>query len=85
MLTHRMQILLDEERRRRLERRSQETGTSVGGLIREAIDVAFPGFETDRETAGAALLDAHPMRIGDWSELKDEIVDAYRPGGERPG
>ena len=85
MLTHRMQILLDEDRRRRLERRSQETGTSVGGLIREAIDVAFPGFETDRETAGATLLDAAPMPIADWPELKEEILEGYGPRSERSG
>jgi len=80
-----MQILLDEDRRRRLERRSQETGTSVGGLIREAIDIAFPGFETDRETAGAALLEAPAMPVADWAELKEEIVDGYGPRSDRSG
>jgi hypothetical protein len=77
MLTHRMQILLDEERRRRLERRSQETGTSVGGLIREAIDIAYPGFETDREAAAAKLLAASPIDVTDWDEMKEEVLSMY--------
>ena len=82
MLTHRMQILLDEDRRRRLERRSEETGSSVGALIREAIDIAYPGFETDRQAAAARLLALPPMEVGDWDEMKEEILSMYERGLE---
>jgi hypothetical protein len=69
-LGRRLQVLLDEERMRRLELRSRATGASVGALVREAIDVAFPGPTTDRERAGNALLDAAPMPVSDWEDLK---------------
>lgn len=77
MLTRRTQILLDEDRYDRLERRSSETGASVGALIREAIDVAFPGVPTDRERAADLLLAAPAMPVADWPAMKDELEQAY--------
>jgi hypothetical protein len=79
-LTRRLQVLLDDARYRRLELRSRATGASVGALVREAIDVAFPGVETDRERAGARLLAAEPMPVGDWHEMKREIESMYEGG-----
>jgi hypothetical protein len=76
-LTRRTQILLDDERYHRLEAQAQQTGASVGALIREAIDVAFPGVQTDRERAGQTLLDAEPMPVGDWADLKEDLIDAH--------
>jgi hypothetical protein len=73
MLTRRTQILLDEERHARLERQSAATGTSVGALIREAIDVAFPAAPTDRQQAGSLLLDAAPMPVEDWDRMKVDL------------
>lgn len=72
-LDHRLQVLLDADRLRRLELRSKATGASVGALVRDAIDVAYPGVETDRERAGAALLAAEPMPVDDWPVLKEEL------------
>lgn len=72
-LDNRLQVLLDDERLRRLEERSRATGASVGSLVREAIDVAYPGVRTDRQRAGAALLSAEPIDVRDWNEMKREI------------
>lgn len=72
-LSHRLQVLLDEERLRRLELRARATGASVGALVRDAIDVAYPGVRTDREHAGRALLDAPPMPVGDLPEMKADV------------
>jgi hypothetical protein len=41
MLSERLQILVDPEQRRRLEVEAQRRGTSVGSLIREAVDAHF--------------------------------------------
>lgn len=75
MFTRRTQLLLDEERYGRLERRAAEAGTSVASLIREAIDVAFPEVVTDRERAGDAILSAEPMPVDDWPVMKQEIAE----------
>lgn len=79
MLTRRTQILLDEDRHRRLERRSAETGASIGALVREAIDVAFPEVRSDRERSARALLSADPMPVQDWAELKEELASMHDP------
>lgn len=42
-LTHRLQLLLDDARRQRLEEESERTGAPVSELIRRAIDAMFPG------------------------------------------
>lgn len=76
MLSRRTQILLDEERHERLQRRSAETGASVGALIREAIDTAFPGIPTDRERAADELLEAEPMPVQDWPRIKADDLDS---------
>jgi len=73
-LTHRLQVLIDDERLRRLEQRAKATGASVGSLVRDAIDIAYPGAQTDRQRAGDALLAADPVPTGDWAEVKDELA-----------
>lgn len=77
-LTHRLHVLLDDERLHRLELRSQTTGASVGALVRDAIDIAYPGVESDRERAAAALLAAEPMPVEDWDEMKAELASMWR-------
>lgn len=77
-LTRRTQLLLDEERYRRLEREAAQTGRSVASLIREAIDARFAdtGALSRRRRAAAALLDAEPAagdREPDWAEVKDDL------------
>jgi len=73
-LTRRTQILLDENRHRRLRRRAESTGASIGELVREAIDLAYPedsGSLSPAEGA-AGLLDAEPMPVDDWPIMKAE-------------
>jgi predicted transcriptional regulator len=79
MLMRRRQLLLDEDRYRRLERRARSSGQSVAAVIREAIDEKL---EADRELArheaGAWLL-AQPSPAApepDWVTAKREILDA---------
>jgi hypothetical protein len=75
MLTRRTQLLLDEDRYERLARRAETTGSSVGALIREAIDLAYPREELTRREAADRLLAAEPMPVEDWPEMKRQIRD----------
>ena len=72
-LTHRMQILLDQEQYDRLSRRARAEGRSVGALIREAIDFAWSAPQSRKAEAAAAILAAEPMHVGSPEELKREL------------
>lgn len=75
-LTRRMQILLDDERYERLQRQARRNGKSIGGLIREAIDRAYPQVPESRKRAVEAILNAEPgPAIDDWSKFKREMLD----------
>lgn len=80
MLTRRTQLLLDDERYRRLARRARGTGQSVAAVIREAIDEKLEGDERDlaRHDAGAWLLSqpAPTAPEPDWATVKREMLDA---------
>lgn len=72
-LEHRLQILLDEERHRRITSLARERGVSVATVVREAIDrgLASPGQR--RTSAGKRLLDAPDMAVPGPRELKEEL------------
>ncbi len=81
-LTRRTQILLDEERHRRLEEEASQTGRSVAAIIREAIDLRLGEADRARRRleAGRRLL-AAPRSAGherepDWREVKSDLYDA---------
>lgn len=63
MLSERLQVLIERDQRRRLEREAARRGTSVALLIREAIDHSFPPGELSRATAASRLLAAEPMDV----------------------
>jgi predicted DNA-binding protein len=80
-LTRRTQILLDEERHRRLEEEASQTGRSVASIIREAIDLRLgEGDRAQRRVeAGRRLLasvppegDAHKP---DWEDVEGDLYD----------
>lgn len=69
-----MHVLLDDERLERLRRRADATGSSVGAVIREAIDHELE--RDDRSAALAALesfLAAPPLPVGTPEELDREL------------
>jgi hypothetical protein len=84
-LSHRTQLLLDDERHRRLEEEARRTGRSIASLVREAIDVRYQLAQqvAGRRRAAAVLLDA-PRPVGpepDWSEVEQELLDSKTPPG----
>jgi len=60
MLKERLQILVTRDQRRRLEREAQRRGTSVAGVIRDAVDAQLG--EITVEDRRAALDDILTMR-----------------------
>lgn len=63
MLNRRLQVLIDEERQRRLEAEAARRGVPVAVLVREALDAAYPIEADERRAAGRRILDAAPMPL----------------------
>ncbi len=78
MLTRRLQVLLDEDRWRRLEERSSQSGASIGAIVRRALDDALPPTTPDPDAAAARLLaaGAGTGEQPDWSQAKRDMLDA---------
>jgi hypothetical protein len=76
-LERRLQILLDEQRHRRLAALAEERGVSVATVVREAIDRGLPTSDGARRAAGRRLLEAADMPVPEPQELLAEI-DAIR-------
>lgn len=76
-LEHRLQILLDDERHRRITAAARARGVSVATVVREAIDRGLVGPSDRRRSAGQRLLDAPDMDVSEVAELTREL-DALR-------
>lgn len=72
-LTHRLQILLDDDRHQRLVALAQERGISVAAVVREAIDRGLPTRAAHRRAAAERLLRAPDMPVPEPHELRDEL------------
>lgn len=77
MLERRLQILLDEERHRRLTEAARERGVSVAVIVREAIDRGLTSSAQRRRDARAVILSAEPVPVPTVPELLSEL-DALR-------
>lgn len=78
MFTERLQVLVSRAQRQRLEVEARRRGTSVGALIREAVDArARNAPVTERRRAVAAIRAMSAGRFLDAGAL-DRIVDEER-------
>jgi hypothetical protein len=73
LLEHRLQILIDDKRHRRIVRAARERGVSVATVVREAIDRGLSGPSARRLAAGRRLLDAADMPVPEPHELRAEL------------
>ncbi len=75
MYERRLQILLDEDRYRRVSALADRRGVSVAAVIREAIDRTVPhGEDAARGDALARILAAEPMPVPeDPHDLRAEL------------
>ncbi len=76
-LDHRLQILIDDDRHRRITAAAQDRGVSVATIVREAIDRGLANPDARRLAAGRRLLDAPDMTVPHLSDLREEL-DALR-------
>jgi hypothetical protein len=72
-LDHRLQILIDDDRHRRISAVAHERGVSVATVVREAIDRGLASPDAQRLAAGRRLLEAPDMHVPEPSELRDEL------------
>ncbi len=72
-LEHRLQILLDDERHRRILAVAKERGISVASVVREAIDRGVSNPDARRRSAGRRLLDAEDMAVSTPADLRTEL------------
>lgn len=74
-LSRRVQILLEDEQYRRLEREAERRGGSVASVMRDAVDRLLPQDGTmSLVEAGDLLLEAEPIEVDDWEAMKDELL-----------
>jgi hypothetical protein len=78
MLTHRLQILLDEERYARVAELAQQRGSSVAAIIREAIDRGLPSSPRRRSAALRRLVEAPDMDVPEEPEALRSELDEMR-------
>jgi len=73
MTTHRLQILLDDERYGKVARMAKQRGLPVAAVIREAID-RLPTDPASRRLAIDRILAAEPMPVpADPTQLRREL------------
>lgn len=72
-MSHRLQILLDEEQYDRLTQRAKAQGRSVGALIREAIDHMWTGTDIRKAALLDAILADGPMPVPEPADLALEL------------
>ena len=76
-LERRLQILIDDDRHRRIAELANARGVSVATIVREAIDRGLSNPDDQRRAAGARILAAEPMEVPEPDAVRDEI-DALR-------
>lgn len=74
-LSHRTQLLLDDDLHRRLRASAEQRGISMGALIREAIAEKLARVQDERAEAFRQLLAAEPMPVEDWPVMKRQMLE----------
>jgi hypothetical protein len=75
-LSVRLQVLIDEDRARRLDAEAARRGVSVATLVREGIDTVLPEGPSpdERRAAIARILAAPQINLPDTPEELNEII-----------
>ena len=81
MLTERLQILVSPEQRRRLEDEAERRGTSVAGVVREAVDTQLTTVSREeriRAVKEIAAMKAEYLPPDELNQLIEEQHDDVR-------
>jgi hypothetical protein len=73
MLSHRLQVLLDDDRYVRITKLAAGRRTSVAAVIREAIDRGLPASPKQKHAAGECILTAPLMPVSEPVGLRSEL------------
>jgi hypothetical protein len=85
-MTHRLQLLLDDERYDRVAEAARRQRTSVASVIRDAIDQMTADDEQARQAALQRILDAEPTPVpDDPADVKREIYEMHDERARRWG
>ena len=77
-LEHRLQILLDDVRHRRVTAVARERGVSVATVIREAIDRGVvDASSARRQSAAQRVLSAPDMPVPELADLRRELDELH--------
>jgi hypothetical protein len=68
-----LQVLLDEDRHRRLVKVARQRGVSVAAVVREAIDQGLEQPIIERRKAARRILDAPDMEVGEPEALRADL------------
>ncbi|GMU78669.1 MAG: hypothetical protein AMXMBFR46_14640 [Acidimicrobiia bacterium] len=77
MLSRRLQVLIDDDRLRRLEAEAARLGVPVSVVVRDAIDAALPGDSNARQRAAARILGAAAMPVPEPAALRAELDELH--------
>ena len=78
----RLEVRLDEERRRRLEELGEQRGVAISEIVRGLIDEAYEGVLRERRRRAAARLIGLELEDPpDAATLSRELEAAHEPGG----
>lgn len=77
MKSKRVEVLFDQKEYRTLEERARVEGRSVGAMVREAVAhyVVRPDQEARRKAAEWISSQSFDF-LGDWEEVKQDIIEA---------
>ncbi len=76
-LTRRVQVLLPPEQYDRLEALAQARGTSVGALIRQAIQDCYDEADPSDRRHAVRQLSALRLPVADWEEMERESMPEH--------
>ncbi|MGH2498472.1 MAG: antitoxin [Candidatus Limnocylindria bacterium] len=66
----RAQVLLEDDQIRRLRREAKRRKLSVGALVREAVDRAYPSGPRDRAAIAARMLSGPKLPVDEWEVIE---------------
>ena len=78
MFSERTQVLLSPEQLERVKRIARREGSSVGAVIRDAVD-AFTWTPADRRRAAIDHMMSLELPVDDWEVMKAQIDESAYP------